>query len=286
MDLAALIWAIVLLAVLYAVVLVVLAVFQRPLIFLPTNFMPLPREAQEQERFRFTLPTSDAETLDAVWLESAAPNSFALLYLHGTAANLRLRAWRLKALNELGFSVLAIDWRGYGRSSGSASEAGLRLDAQAAMLWLGARADLRQTVILGESLGTNLAVEMAANHAVGALVLESPYYSMLDLLQRRLPMMPVGYFLRDRFRTDLRIGDITAPLLVQHGRRDFTVPFRQGERLFAHAPEPKCFIAYALGGHNDLAERHGSYRDLRAFVDAHLPVDRREMAGASAPDDV
>jgi uncharacterized protein len=270
MDLAAFSWVISLLAALYAVTLFVLVAFQRVFIFLPTNFMPPPQEAKEQERLRFTLTTADGETLDAVWRESSAQNSIPLLYLHGTAANLPLRAWRIKTLSELGFSVLAIDWRSYGRSSGRASEEGLRLDAEAALRWLRAHADLERIVILGESLGTNLAVEMAATHAVGALVLESPFYSLLDLLSRRLPMMPIGFFLRDRFRSDLRIEAIKSPLLVQHGRRDFTVPFRHGERLFALAPEPKRFIAYARGGHNDLAEKHGSYRDLRAFIDAHL----------------
>lgn len=278
MDLAASASVIILLGALYAVTLFVLVAFQRIFIFLPTNFVPPPQEAVEQERFRFTLTTADGEALDAVWRESVAPNNAPLLYLHGAAANLALRAWRIKTLNELGFSVLAIDWRGYGRSSGRASEEGLRLDAEAALRWLSARADLDRIVILGESLGANLAVEMAATHAVGALVLESPFYSLLDLLSRRLPMMPIGFFLRDRFRSDLRIKAIKPPLLVQHGRRDFTVPFPQGERLFALAPEPKRFIAYARGGHNDLAEKHGSYRDLRDFVEDRFAALAREPA--------
>lgn len=282
MDLAALPLAIVVSAALYAVVLFVLVTFQRVFIFLPTNFMLPPPEAKELERFHFTLQTGDGEKLNAVWLESSAPNRVPLLYLHGTAANLRLRAWRIKTLNELGFSVLAIDWRGYGRSSGRASQEGLRLDAEAALQWMSARADLREAVILGESLGTSLAVELAASHAIAALVLESPFYSLLDLLSRRLPVIPVRRFLHDCFRSDLRIGDIKAPLLVQHGRRDLTVPFHQGERLFALAPEPKRFIAYARGGHNDLAERHGSYHDVRAFVDACITAKGSAAAGAPA----
>lgn len=285
MDLTALPRMILLLAALYAVTIFVLVKFQRALIFLPTHFFPPPREAKELERLHFILPTEDGEKLDAVWLESAAPNSVPLLYLHGTAANLRLRAWRIKKLNELGFSVLAIDWRGYGRSSGQASQDGLRLDAEAALRWLSARADLSETVILGESLGTSLALELAARHAIAAVALEAPFYSLLDLLSRRLPVIPVGRFLRYCFRSDLLIGAIKAPLLVQHGRRDLTVPFRQGERLFALAPEPKRFIAYARGGHNDLAEKHGSYGDLRAFVDAHLAAGRRAAAGAPAQQD-
>jgi uncharacterized protein len=112
---------------------------------------------------------------------------------------LRYRAQRIKTLHDLGFSVLAIDWRGYGRSSGAPSQAGLTLDAEATLTWLSARADIGETVVLGESLSTSIAVHAAATRNVGALVLEAPFYSMLHLLRARLPIFPVERLLLDPF---------------------------------------------------------------------------------------
>jgi len=215
----------------------------------------------------FTITTSDCETLDALWAPVDAAHGKAILYLHGNAANLCSRETRIRALTELGFSVLAIDWRGYGKSTGSPSQEGLQLDAEAALDWLSRRIDLSNVVVLAESIATGVAVELVAKHQVRALVLEAPYFSAVSLAEAFLPFFPVRALMLDHFRSDLWIVKTRAHLLVQHGRRDFTVPFRQGERLYAIAPHPKRFIAYPRGGHYDLPEKHNSYRDLKEFLD-------------------
>lgn len=201
-----------------------------------------------------------------MWMPIETSQCATILYLHGNAANLRCRASRIQALTELGFSILAIDWRGYGKSTGAPSQAGLQLDAEAALDWLGRRTELSRVVVLAESIGTGVAVELAAKHKVGALVLEAPYFSAVDLAKTYLPFFPVRALMLDPFRSDLWIGKIRTNLLIQHGRRDWTVPFRQGERLYAIAPHPKRLIAYPRGGHDDLPEKHNSYRDLKEFV--------------------
>jgi fermentation-respiration switch protein FrsA (DUF1100 family) len=173
---------------------------------------------------------------------------------------------RIQALSALGFSVLAIDWRGFGNSTGTPSQAGCQLDAIAALQWLAHRADLSKTVVLAESLGTGVAVELVAKHTVGALVLQAPFSSAVDVAKAFLPIFPIRKLMIDQFRSDLLIQDIRAPLLIQHGRSDWVVPFRFGKRLYARAPAPKRFIGYVGGGHNDLPEKHESYRDLKRFV--------------------
>jgi fermentation-respiration switch protein FrsA (DUF1100 family) len=252
--------------ILYGLVLLLLVRFQRRFVFQTFPLECPPPISDKLKQSHFVITTSDGEELDAIWITSNATKCVTILYLHGNAANLRCRARRLQALNELGFSILAIDWRGYGKSTGTPSQAGLQLDAEAALDWLRQRTDLSEVVVLAESIGTGVAVELAAKHKLGALVLEAPYFSAVDLAKMYFPFFPVRTLMLDHFRSDLWIGKIRTNLLIQHGRRDCTVPFRQGERLYAIAPRPKRLIAYPKGGHYDLPEKHNSYQDLKEFV--------------------
>jgi fermentation-respiration switch protein FrsA (DUF1100 family) len=252
--------------ILYAVVLFFLVTFQRKFVFQTYPMVCPPPISKRFEHSHFVLTTADGEDLDAMWAPTDTSQCATLLYLHGNATNLRCRTARMQALNQLGFSILAVDWRGYGKSTGAPSQEGLQLDAEAALDWLGRRTELSQVVVLAESIGTGVAVELAAKHKVGALVLEAPYFSAVDLAKTYFPFFPVRTLMLDPFRSDLWIGAIRTNLLIQHGRRDRTVPFRQGERLYAIAPQPKRLIVYPRGGHYDLPEKHNSYRDLKEFV--------------------
>ena len=226
-----------------------------------------PRATPNFEASYFFLTTNDGERLDTVWLPNANAESVAILYLHGNAANLRCREGRLQALADLGYSILAIDWRGYGKSSGRPSQEGLLLDAETAYEWLAQRTDSSRIVVFAESIGTGIGIKLAAKHRVRALVLEAPYFSAVDLAQRYLPFVPVRALMLDPLRSDLWIRDVCTNLLIQHGRQDRLVPLSQGERLYEIAPEPKRMIAYPLGHHYDLPEKHNSYRDLKEFLD-------------------
>jgi hypothetical protein len=132
----------------------------------------------------FVLATEDGEKLDAIWVQSWLTQLVPILYLHGNASDLRDKAPRIQLLAELGFSILAVEWRGYGKSTGAPSQQGLLLDAEAALDWLRHRTDLSQVVVLAESIATGVAVELAAKHKVRALVLEAPFFSAVDLAKR------------------------------------------------------------------------------------------------------
>jgi fermentation-respiration switch protein FrsA (DUF1100 family) len=170
-------------------------------------------------------------------------------------------------LTDLGYSVLAIDFRGFGASAGTPSEEGLLLDTETALEWLTHRTDPSRVVVLAESISTGIGVRLAAQHKVGALALEAPYFSALDLAQRYLPILPVRTFMLDPLRSDLWIHRLRVPVLIQHGEQDRLIPFGQGKRLFEIAREPKRLIIYPLGHHDDLPEKQHSYLDLKAFID-------------------
>jgi uncharacterized protein len=266
----------------YAAALFILIKFQRAFLFQNRSFIFRTQESKEFASARFAMTTADGETLDAVWLTASGPPCATLLYLHGNATNLNCRVPRIQALSGLGFSVLAIDWRGFGNSTGTPSQAGCQLDAEAALQWLARRADLSKTVILAESLGSGVAVELVVKHEVGALVLQAPFSSAVDVAEAFLPIFPIRKLMIDQFRSDLLIQDIRTPLLIQHGRSDWVVPFRFGKRLYARAPDPKRFIGYVGGGHNDLPEKYGSYRDLKRFVLECFDASMGASTGASA----
>ena len=110
-------------------------------------------------------------------------------------------------------------------------------------------------VLWGESLGSALAVTLAAEKPVGNLVLEAPFTSVADVGAQHYWFVPVRLFMKDQFRSDLRAGKVTAPVLVVHGENDFVVPMTLGKRLYAMIRAPKRFVSVAGGGHNDLGAR-------------------------------
>src|SRR5262249_45195665 len=140
----------------------------------------------------------------------------------------------------------------YGGSSGAPTEAGLVNDALAAYAFTRARYPAERIVLWGESLGTGVAVALAAQQPVGHLILQSPFTSAADVGAQRYWFVPVGLLMKDQFRSDLHIGKVTAPVLVLHGDRDNIVPMALAERLYGLINAPKRFVRFAGIGHNDL----------------------------------
>jgi hypothetical protein len=215
------------------------------------------------------LVTSDGVRLHAWWV-SAPQASLVTLYLHGNAGNLTHRFLPIREIAAAGSSALILDYRGYGKSSGSPSEHGLYADADAAYLYLldhGYRA--RHIVLQGESLGTAVAVDLASRKQCAGVVLEAAFTSGRDVANTVLPV--IGPLLFRGFDSKSKIANIRAPLLFFHGDRDEIIPLKLGRGLFEAAPEPKVFIEIPGAGHNDLVETAGSkYRErLHEFYD-HL----------------
>jgi fermentation-respiration switch protein FrsA (DUF1100 family) len=232
---------------------------QRSLQYFPERFRTPPAAAGLPEAEEAMLETADGERV-IVWRVAPRGQSPVILYFHGNGGSLRWRIDRFRALTADGTGLVALSYRGYGGSSGRPSEAGLMEDAQAAYAFAAARYPPERIVVWGESLGSGLAVPLAAERPVGRLVLESPFTSAADVAAAMYWFVPVRWLMKDQFRSDLAIGKVTVPVLVLHGERDRVVPIGLGERLYALINAPKRLVRFPGAGHNDL----GGYGAIEA----------------------
>lgn len=236
----------------YAAALSGLFLFQRDLQYFPSRRDPAPEALGLTGVERVVLPTPDGERL-VLWWSPPAPGRPVVLFLHGNGGAMPDRADRLAFYQGRGFGAAFLSWRGYGGSTGRPTEAGLIRDAEAAygfLLAQGVAAD--RIALVGESLGTGVAVQLAARAPVGAVVLEAPYTAAVDLAARAYPWVPVRLLMQDQFRSRSHIAAIGAPLLILHGEADQVIPFGHGRALYDLAAEPKTFRSLGPVGHDAL----------------------------------
>jgi fermentation-respiration switch protein FrsA (DUF1100 family) len=238
--------------------------FQRSLMYFPASTRMSPALAGLPEAKELVLATSDGEQVIA-WHVPAKPDKPVVIFFHGNGEILPWRVARDRELTSDGTGLIALSYRGYGGSTGSPTEAGLHRDAAAAYAFAAARYASDRVVLWGHSLGTGVAVKLASEKPVGKLILEAAYSSALDVAASVLPFVPVRLLMHDQYRSDEGIGAVAAPLLFLHGERDNVISIAFAERLFALANEPKRFVRFADGGHNDLDD-HGAGEVVRAFL--------------------
>jgi uncharacterized protein len=184
------------------------------------------------------------------WYTPARDGAPTILFLHGNGGSLKTRTDRYRYYTGEGFGVLFLSWRGYGGSAGEPGEKGFNEDADAAYDWLIAQGVAPEKLfVVGESLGTGLAVQLAARKPVKALALEAPYDSVAAVAAGRYWWLPVHYLIKDRYDSLRAIGEVRVPLLVHHGDLDTTIPIAAGRRLFAAANDPKQFVELKGGTH-------------------------------------
>jgi uncharacterized protein len=206
-----------------------------------------------------------AVELHGLWLPQADADAPTMLYLHGARWDVRSSAPRMRAMHELGFSVLGIDYRGFGRSSpGLPSEDLMHQDALAAWQWLEHRQPQARRYLYGHSLGSSVAVRLAGEvgDAAGVIV-EGAFTSALDVVNttwwRWLPMQRL---ITQRLDAVTHIDKINAPLLVVHGGLDTMVHPDLGRALYERAKQPKRFVLIDGGLHHTLtATNQPQYRD-------------------------
>ena len=244
-------WLIAAVVVLYAGFVGLLYVTQRSLQYFPERRRTAPRAVDLPEADEVVLDTADGERV-IVWHVQPRQGRPVFLYFHGNGGSLRWRDERFRALIDDGSGLVALSYRGYGGSSGRPTERGLIEDAAAAYAFATARYPAERIVLWGELLGSALALAVAAEKPVGRLVLEAPFTSAVDVGAKHYWFVPVRLFMKDQFRSDLRAGKVTAPVLVVHGENDTTVPVTLGERLYGLIRAPKRFVRIAGAGHNDL----------------------------------
>jgi fermentation-respiration switch protein FrsA (DUF1100 family) len=240
-------------------------VMQRTLVFPKLADHVTAADAGFPEAQKVALQTSDGERLVA-WYVPPKPDKPLFIYFHGNGDTLNWRVSRDRSLVADGSGLLAVSYRGYEGSTGSPSEDGMHLDAAAAYEFaIDHQIAPDRIVLWGHSLGTGVAVRLAAERKIKALVLEAPYTSVADVAAMNYPLLPVRWLLKDQFRSDLLIGKVTAPVLVFHGDKDDTIPISFGRRLYSLIKAPKCFVHFPLGGHGDLDDG-AILASIRAFI--------------------
>ncbi|PWB95271.1 alpha/beta hydrolase [Methylosinus sporium] len=277
MVLALLKWTLLVVVGLYFLSMAGLGLFQRRLQYLPDRRHIPPHEAGLAGVEELTLSTSDGETIVA-WHAPPREGRPLLLYFHGNAGGLVDRAARFRNFLTAGYGFLAIAYRGYAGSSGMPTQEGVMRDAEAAYTEARARGyEPERLVIIGESLGSGVATQLAARRAAAALALDSPFSSAVDVAETRFGFLPVRWLMLDQFRSDLAIRDVHMPLLIVHGDEDGVVPIALGRRLFDLANEPKTFFL-APGGQHLVLGLPDVFPRVARWLDATLAAPRRMEA--------
>ena len=260
-------WIISVGAIGYLGCLVALFFAQRALLFpIPQTVRTSPEAAGFPEAEEHILTTADGEKI-IIWHVPAKPGHAVVVYFPGNADLLAGRVSRFRGITCDGTGLVALSYRGYAGSSGEPSEAGLLQDAASVYAFTSARYKPDRIVVWGFSLGTGVAVALAAERPVRQLILEAPYTSTADVAASMFWYMPVRLVMRDQFRSDERIARVNAPLLIMHGSNDPAIPIVFGERLFALAHEPKQFVRFPGGGHENLGN-FGAIETARQFINA------------------
>ncbi len=241
---------------------------QRSMTYFPETIHTSPAEAGLPEAEEISLTAADGVRIVG-WHVAPRDGQPVILYLHGNGGALRYRVERFHRLIKEGVGLVAIEYRGYGGSEGSPSEAGLFADAEAAYAFAASRYRPDQLVLWGESLGTGVAVYLAAEKPVGRVILEAPFTSTAAVAAQRYWFMPVRLLMKDQFRSDERIANVSAPVLILHGLNDRTVPYAMGEQMFDLAKGNKHIVRFIDGGHEDL-DQYGALHAVGRFLAGDL----------------
>jgi fermentation-respiration switch protein FrsA (DUF1100 family) len=257
-------WLLIIVLIGYGGLLLLVYLGQRALQYFPERARTPPAAAGLPEAEEVVLDSSGGERV-IVWHIPPRGEKPVVLYFHGNGGSLRFRVDRFRALAADGTGLIALSYRGYGGSSGRPTEKGLIDDALAAYAFAAARYPASRLALWGESLGTGVAVALAAQKPVGRIVLESPFTSIADIAAQIYWFFPVRLLIKDSFRSDLLIGTVTAPFLILHGDKDSIVPIALGDELYKLITAPKRFVRFPGAGHNELAA-YGALEAAKQFL--------------------
>lgn len=255
------------LGLVYVIVAAMLFFSQRNMLYLPhlpsRELPPAPSELGLKMEV-VNVQTTDGLSLLA-WYAAPRKNQPVVVVYHGNTGNVAHRAYIAEQMMKQGYGVLMLEYRGYGGNDGKPTEEGLYTDARASLKWLGKKGfKPSRLVYYGESLGTGVAVQMALEAPPRAIVLQSPYSSILDVAAPHFWFLPVAPLIRDKFDSASKVGKIHAPLLIIHGDKDNLIPITLAQKLYRAANQPKKFLTVHDAGHNLLMD--GALRQVMEWV--------------------
>lgn len=253
----------------YVVIFVAAMVFQRSLMYFPfDNTRAVPEKDSGVQIVDVT--TQDSLTLQSWYVPAKQDVKNTVVLFHGNAGNFRQRIPKAMPFIQNGYGVLFVEYRGYGGNPGRPSEQGLYQDARAYVEWLLKDHNLAQDELIfyGESLGTGVAVQMATEYDIKALILDVPFNTAVDVAKSKFPIFPfLDALMKDQYRSVDKIDRINAPVLIGLAGKDRIVPARFGRKLFEAAVEPKQLKEYPPSGHMDI-HIYGFDKDMLAFLEA------------------
>ncbi len=237
--------------ILYILLVIIIFFLQRSLLYMPAKDMKNPN-IYGLPMMSGPIETDDGEKLVG-WYRKAEDGKPSIIFFHGNAGHLGYRAKKYLALMREGYGLLAVSYRGYGQSTGSPTEEGLYNDARASIKFIQDKFKIKESdiILYGESLGTGVAVQMATEFNIKAVILEAPFTSMVDMAKKLYPIFPVGIMLKDRFESLNKISSVKIPVLLMHGKQDKLIPYSHSQSLYDSANEPKKIILFPDSGHND-----------------------------------
>lgn len=267
------------LAILYILLTVSAYFFQERLIFFPQK-MPLNHRFDFCQNFEeFNLTAKDGAILNAVHIKRDSALGV-VLYFHGNSGNISHLNHVANLFDRKGYDAILVDYRTYGKSTGTLNEQALKEDAQLFYDHALTQYDEDSLILYGRSFGTGIASGLAADNHPQKLVLESPFYSAVSLGKHRFPILPVGWLARFRFPSHEYLQNVDCPVYIFHGTEDRVIPYKFAERLYDAIPDSvdKSFYRIEGGGHNYLQDfepfKRGMEEVFNQSVFAKSPEER------------
>ncbi|WP_394748768.1 alpha/beta hydrolase [Spongiimicrobium salis] len=255
------------LLIIYGLVTVMLYFFQEKLIFLPTSLPSSHTYTFSEPYEELFLNAADGASLNALHFKKENPKGL-LLYFHGNAGNLARWGTITTFFVDMGYDVLVMDYRTYGKSTGKLSEAALYADAQLFYDYALDRYPENKITVYGRSLGTGIASYIGSKNKPAQLILETPYYSLKEVAVKRFPFLPVKWLLRYQFPSFQYVQNVQCPITIFHGTNDAVVAYESGARLYDSIPiQEKKLYRIEGGSHNNLIEFEGYRQGISEILD-------------------
>jgi fermentation-respiration switch protein FrsA (DUF1100 family) len=264
----------------YVVFLAGLVLIQRDLMYFPDSTVFRP-EAYKLDGFtRYDYSTADGVEVHGFYAPPVHPRTLTIAFFQGNAGHLGIRAEKIRIWRKWGYGVWLPTYRGYHGNQGVPDENGLYTDARAGMAALSEHFKVarKDVVIYGESLGSGIAVQMAAEGEEAGTILEVPYTSIPDIGSARYPFVPIFWLIWDRYDSVNKIRSIHSPLMVLKAGKDEVIPSILAQRLYDKALMPKTIVTNPMAGHMGIYSSDEVVGELGAFMDAL----EQERAKASA----
>ncbi len=247
---------------LIVIFIIMLYSFQEKLIFHPTTLDQNYSFKFSAPAIEFNLNSPDGAKLNALHFKQENPKGI-ILYFHGNAGDLSRWGYMGVPFAEKGYDVIIMDYRTYGKSTGKLSEAALHADAVLFYEYVNELYPNIPIILYGRSLGTGIATRLASVYTPDKLILETPYYSLLDVAKKHFPFLPLKWLLKYRFDSYSYIQKVSCPITIFHGTDDTIVPYTSGKKLYDAIPhQNRKLITIDGGEHNNLAAYEAYHKGL------------------------